>query len=199
VRQWGLLTSTAFGRAVLIKFCVLLALIGLGALNRQRTVPRLREAARGGASPGSAGVVLRNTLRTEVALIVVVLGVTGALAGYAPAVSANTGPYQATVKLGPEQLQLVVDPARVGPNELHLYLIDAKTGAQFTKAKEVDVTATQPDKGIGPLKLQAHKTGPGHYTVPGAVLGAPGTWKIDVSALVSEFDAYTAEASVPIR
>ena len=54
VRHLHLLTSTNFGVAVLIKFCLLLVLIGLGALNRQRTVPRLRAlgARRGIARPG---------------------------------------------------------------------------------------------------------------------------------------------------
>jgi hypothetical protein len=30
--------------------------------------------------------------------------------------------------MGPIELQATIDPARVGPNQLHLYLLDARTG-----------------------------------------------------------------------
>ena len=33
---------------------------------------------------------------------------------------------------------MTVEPASVGLNTVHLYLIDAKTGAQFTATKELD-------------------------------------------------------------
>jgi copper transport protein len=199
VRHFDLIFSTAFGRAAFIKVVLLGALIVLGALNRQRTLPQLRAAAEARTSPGQAGVVLRSTLRAEVALIVVVLGVTGALASYAPSIAAVSGPSSATVALGPEQLQLTLDPARVGSNEIHLYLLDPKSGAQFTRAKEVTVTAGQPQKGIGPLDQDAHKAGPGHYIVPNAFLGSKGEWVITVTARVSDFDEYQAKAKVTVR
>jgi len=166
IRHWDLIFTTAFGRAAFIKLCLLGGLIGLGALNRQRTLPRLRAAADGRTSPGQAGVILRNTLRAEVALLVVVLGVTGALASYPPSVSAVSGPVSATVPLGPEQLQLTLDPARVGSNEIHMYFLDPKSGAQFTEAKAVTVTAAQPAKSIGPLAQDAHKAARGTTSSP---------------------------------
>jgi copper transport protein len=104
-----------------------------------------------------------------------------------------------TVSLGPEQLQLTVDPARVGSNELHLYLLNPKDGTQFTGAQEVDVAESLPSKSIGPLNQPATKAGPGHYTVAGALLGVPGTWQLQVTVLVSKFDEYTATVKVPIR
>ena len=76
--------------------------------------------------------------------------VTGALASYAPAIAQVSGPVEITQRLGPEELQLTVDPATAGPNVMHLYLLDAKTGAQFDGAKELTVQATQTAKGIGP-------------------------------------------------
>ena len=199
IRHLNLLTSTGFGRAVLIKFCLLLVLIGLGATNRRRNVPRMQELAEAGQTPGGAGVVLRRTLRAEVAVIAVVLIVTGALASYAPAITKGSGPFSTTTTIGPEQLQMTVDPARVGPNEMHLYLISAKTGAQFTGAKEVTVQASQPAKSIGPLTLRTDHTGPGHYTVTGAQLGVPGTWLVQITARVSQFDEYTKTVNVHVR
>jgi copper transport protein len=199
VRHIDLVFDTAFGRAVFIKLVLLLVLIGLGAVNRRRTLPQLAAAAAAGETPGNAGHLLRRTLRTEIALLVVVFAVTGALASYAPAVAQVSGPVQVTKAIGPEQLQLTVDPATTGPNEMHLYLLDPKTGAQFNGVKELTVRATQNDRGIGPLDLEAHQAGPGHYTILAAPLTAPGTWRLDVTMRVSEFDEFTTSADVPIR
>jgi copper transport protein len=193
---------TAFGRAALIKLCLLIGpLAAIGAYNRGRLVPRLRQiAADGGTGPGHAGVVLRRALRAEVALIVVVLGVTSALVSYAPSVAVSSGgPVAVTESLGPADLQLTVDPARVGPNQLHAYLIDKRTGQQYDRVKEFGVEFELPKKGIGPLKADTRKAGPGHYVMPGTVFGVAGEWLVKVSARVSKFDAYYASAKVRIR
>jgi copper transport protein len=193
------LLDTAYGRAVLIKVVLLTGLVLLGALNRQRTLPRLGSAAARGDAPGRAGVVLRRALRAEVALIVVVLGVTGALSGYPPSTAVASGPVSRTVAIGPESLELTVDPARVGANQIHLYLLDPKTGAQYDRAKEVTVQATQPKKQIGPITETANRAGPGHYIVPAAVLGVPGDWRLSIAVRISDFDEYVAKTEVPIR
>ncbi len=196
---WSQLPDTAFGRAVLIKIGLLVALIGLGAINRRRTLPRLRALTARGETPGATGLVLRRTLRAEVALLAVVLVVTGALAGYSPAKDASTGPAAVTTTLGPAQLSLDVDPARVGANEIHIYLLDPKSGAQYVATKQLTLTATLASKGIGPLELDAERAGPGHYVVPSAVLGAPGTWSIHLTDRVSDFTEYERTVRVHIR
>ena len=168
VRTPGALLDTAFGRAVLVKAVLLLALIALGALNRRRVVPALERLASEGAAPGDAGRLLRRTLRAEVGLIVAVLAVTGALTGYAPPSAAATGPVSISQRMGPLDLDLTIDPARTGVNEVHLYLFRAATGAPFTGTKELTVRAGMPGRGIGPIALDARKAGPGHYVVPAA-------------------------------
>jgi copper transport protein len=203
INAFSELWNTPYGRAVLVKvgliLGLILGLIGLGAVNRRRTVPRLQRLADDGATPGAAGLLLRRTLRAEVAAIAVVLTVTGALAGYAPAKTIATGPVQVTSTVGPAQLSLDVDPAQVGANDIHIYLLDPKSGAQYAKVKELTVTATLPSKGIGPLSLQVQDTGPGHWTIPAAILGAPGTWTLDLTARVSDFDQYERKVTVRIR
>ncbi len=158
----------------------------------------MKKVAAGGEPPGRAGLLLRRALRTEVALIVVVLGVTGALASYAPAIALQSGPYYTTTTLGPTSFQMVVDPAQSGANEIHIYMFDAKSGAQYTGTKELDVTASETDKNIT-LPLTPQLSGPGHYTIPDALLSVPGTWKIEVTLRVSAFDEFTNDFSVPIR
>jgi copper transport protein len=199
VRHLGALIDTGYGRAVLIKFVLLMVLIGIGAYNRRRSVPRLNRIAAGGEAPGRAGLLLRRALRAEVALLVVVIGVTAALASYAPPVSARSGPFSTESTVGPIQLEMTVDPARVGANQIHIYLFDAKSGAPFAKAKELKVSATLADKGIGPLPLEPQLSGPGHYTIPGALLNVAGDWQLSLSVRVSAFDEYTKKVEVPIR
>jgi hypothetical protein len=46
--------------------------------------------------------------------------------------------------------------------------------------------STLPEKGIGPLKLQAEKAGPGHYVVRRTQLAPAGDWRLE--ARVGEFD-----------
>jgi copper transport protein len=199
IRHLDRIFTTAFGRAVAIKAALLVALIALGALNRRRTLPRLRTAAAASAPPGADGVLLRRTLRAELALLAAVLAVTGALASYPPATAVGGGPFSATTRIGPQELQLTLDPARVGANQLHLYLIDPRTGAQLDRAKEVDIAAALPSKGIGAIAEQATRAGPGHYVVPNLLLGVPGRWRLTVTVRVSDFDEYTRELEATVR
>lgn len=199
LRSFGDLLHTAFGRAVLIKIIILLALVGLGALNRRRSVPRLRAAAAEGAAPGAAGRALRATLRAEVALVVAVLGVTAALVSYAPPSALSAGPYSHSAQAGPLEIELTVDPARAGINAMHFYVFSAKDGAPFEGTKEMIVTARLPSKGIGPLNATLHRAGPGHYVADAMTLAPGGTWRVTVTDRVSEFDEYTAEFAVPVR
>lgn len=200
VRDLDNLVETAYGRAVLIKFVLLVGLlVPLGAFNRHRSVPRLERLADGGEAPGRGGVILRRAIRLEIAILVVVIGVTAALSGYAPATTSGSGPFSASTPIGPAELEMTVDPARVGANRIHLYLFDAVDGSQFTRARELDVTATLPERSIGPLTLDPRHSGPGHYTAQGAVLNVAGTWDLDVTVRTSAFDEYSEQVEVPIR
>jgi len=193
------LIDTAFGRSALIKFGLLVGpLMALGAYNQRRLLPRLRRAAGEGDTPGRDGVLLRRSIRTEVALLAVVLGVTAALVSYAPSASVSSGPQSATTSLGPADLQLTVDPARVGPNQMHVYLTDKQTGQQYDRVKEMKVDLVLPEENHGPLKADTRKAGPGHYVMNGALFGVAGDWEVKMTARVSEFDAYFATVKVGI-
>ena len=200
VRSLDNLINTGYGRAVLAKMLLLVALVALGAYNRQRAVPRMRALADGGSPPGREGLWLRRSLRAEVALLAVVIGVTSMLVSYAPAnTTSASGPFSATKTLGPLELQMTVDPAATGNNLMHFYLINAKDGSQFNGSKEFDVLMSLPSKNIGPLKADPRKAGPGHYVVLGAAFVPGGKWKVQVIDRVSEFDEYATTVDVPIR
>jgi copper transport protein len=199
VRSVDHLIHTGYGRAVLAKAILLSALIATGAYNRQRAIPGLKALAAGGQPTGAAGLGLRRSLRAEVGLVAVVIAITSVLVSYAPPTATSSGPFAATKALGPLQLQMTIDPASTGSNVMHLYLLNAKDGSQFTGSKEMTVLLSQPDKKIGPIKADARKGGPGHYVVLGANFVPGGTWKVQIVDRVSAFDQYQTTVDVPIR
>jgi copper transport protein len=198
VRRVADLFDTTYGLLVLAKMVLIVVLVGFGWVNRDRIIPRLRRLVEGAAAPGSVGVLARRNLRGELAVMLVVFGVTAALIAYTPPIDAASGPFSTTTSLGPTELEMSVEPAQVGLNAIHLYLIDAQDGAQFTKTKELTVTARLPSKEIGPLQLPVHSGGPGHYIVADAQLSPGGTWDLEITDRVSAFDEFATTVSVPI-
>jgi copper transport protein len=195
VRTFPHLVDTGFGRAVLIKVLLAVGIAGLGYANRSRNLPALRRAS----SPGRAGVLLRRTLRAELALGVGALAATGALSGYAPSIAASSGPFAKDVIAGPIRAEVTIDPAKTGPNEAHLYLFDRRTGAPYTRTKQLTVTAALPHHGISGLPLTPRVAGPGHYVIEGATFGVAGDWKVTLTDRVSDFDEYETHFTVPIH
>lgn len=143
-------------------------------------------------------MLARRTMRGELALMIAVFGVTAALISYAPPIDAASGPFSINTTLGPAVLEMTLEPAKVGLNTAHIYLINAKDGTQFTDTKELTAVARLPSKGIGPLPLKATVAGPGHYILSSAVLSPGGTWEIEINDRVSEFEQFTRVIKVPI-
>jgi len=198
VRTVNALFHTTYGALIIMKVALLSTLIGLGWVNRGRVIPMLKRVVGEGGPPGGVGALARRTMQGELALMLTVFGVTAALISYAPPIDAATGPFSTSTTIGPAELEMTVEPARVGLNTIHLYLIDARNGSQFTGTKELTVTAELPAKGIGPLPLQPNLSGPGHYTFNSAELSPGGTWDIEITDRVGEFEELSRTVKVPI-
>jgi copper transport protein len=198
VRSLHGLFDTTYGALIIAKVVLLVCLIGFGWVNRERVIPALERLVGDGRAPGGIGALARRTMRGELALMLCVFGVTAALISYAPPIDAASGPFSTDTSIGPAELELTVEPAKVGLNTVHLYLIDAKTGSQFSGTKELTATAKLPAKGIGPLVLKPIVAGPGHYVLNSAVLSPGGTWEIEIVDRVSEFEEFSRVVKVPI-
>ncbi|MCB8915311.1 MAG: CopD family protein [Thermoleophilales bacterium] len=192
------LFDTQFGRAVLIKIILFAALIALGAANRTRIIPGLVRRLDHSESPGRPGNRLRQSLRLEVILVTVVLGVTAALVSYPPPDSIQSGPSSGAVGVEGQRLEYTVDPARVGVNEVHLYVFNDRTGAPV-KVRSMDVSFALPSAGIAPIEAVARRAGPGHFVVPSAMLGVKGEWQAEVAIRLSEFEEPIAGFKVDVR
>ena len=137
-------------------------------------------------------------IRGELALMATAIAVTAALVGYAPPATSAAGPVSLSRELGPARLELTVSPARVGRNEIHLYLFDRRSGAQYDKPKELTCPATQRQRGSAPWGCGPQDR-PRPLLDPGGRPGPGGDWTPKVDALVSQFDQYSTRLEVPIR
>ena len=177
VGSWTLLVSTAFGRLVLVKSAFLLALAGLGAVNRYRHVPRAPHSL-----PG-----LRKVATIELAIAAAVFAVTGLLTSIAPAnlLEAASRPTPLVVT-GSDfgttvRARLEVTPGTPGINAFALRLADYDSGRPIT-AQRVSLRFMPLDRsGIGSSTLQLAATADGAFEGRGSNLSIEGRWQVVVT------------------
>ena len=184
VRTLDALGSTAYGRLLLAKVAGFAVLVVLGWLNRSRLVPLVERTV----------APLTRSLRVEVAVAAVVLGLTAALIHQAPARATVSQPYQTTVTAEDATLDLTVDPATAGPNDLHLYFLGA--GGTPLPVDAVQVTAST--TGVPARVLPATPLSTNHVTVAGASFPSAGTWTVEVTAVRAGV-RLVFRSEVPIR
>ena len=190
--------DTTYGWVLVAKVAAVLPILALGLFNNRWTKPRCQLAAEGRGSPNILGV-LRRAVAAEVALGIAVVGVTALLVNLPPArVEAGVeGPYMTETMLGDQHLSIGVDPNRVGENEVHLSLTDAE--GLPGDAEEVTVLFRMPDQGIGPIPAEAEQRGHGSFLVHGHQLSVPGTWELEVVAVIDRFEQERATVEVTVN
>jgi copper transport protein len=201
VRSWQALTSTSYGWTLVAKVAVVAAVVGVGAYNNRRLVP---EIVRYGSV--NAWHRLARTVRVEAAvLLVVALALTTLLVNLPPArdqlaqaQAAPAGPYAEVHELGPEhQLELMVDPARAGTNEVRVQLRD-QAGAPADIAELVELRFSLPSAGVERISREPEHAGLGDWRYSGPDLSIAGDWEIEVRVTVDEFQRLTVTATVPV-
>lgn len=187
-------------------------------LARQRAaVATAREKRLRDADPGRAG--LRRSVLAEVGVAVVLLAVTTALTSTEPgrteveAKAANSAAQQVTdlgdagalsldiaFDTGGEDGQGVVrvdmDPANVGPNEMHVYV--QRTNGKAFDVPEVKVAFTLKEKDIGPLPVTPDRITTGHWTATGVQIPMAGDWEVAVTVRTSDIDQVTVKKNARI-
>ena len=217
------LTSTTYGKLLLVKVALVGVVLAGAAWNRFRFVPSLGldadpeidtepatvdttdldaeqvDHAVVAVPAGSAADVpwtrFRRTLLLEIAGIVVVLFITGVLSNVTPAKAAvEAGVVSMTVDFGDGTMEVVVDPAKAGPNDLHIYLRDADGGIDGTY-DEVTIQLELPAQDLGPLDVTPVRAGPGHFQVVNTDLPLAGEWTLTVVAKPDRFTEVTGKAT----
>jgi copper transport protein len=188
------LVSTSFGVTLLIKAGLVAVLVGLGAHNHFRRVPRAHEEKQVG--------LLRRTVKGEVAVGAAILLVAAILSQLPPASKVS-----ATGQQGPSplvvtghdfattiKLRLSISPGTVGPNTFTAEVTDYDTRAPFA-AKDVQLQfrlPSRPDIGASTLDL-AHVSG-ATWRAKGSMLSIFGTYSVQATV-----QSATSAVTVPLN
>jgi copper transport protein len=209
VGSWAALSSTPYGRMVVLKIGGLCILAGLGWMARdwiRRTVEHTGRVAVAQAQrmePAGLLAKLRRSAALEALVALVILGISSVLVGSQPGrtvQAAQTGPTNVTLDYdtgtASGTITIYVGPGTEGRNQTHLYLNDAK-GLPYTAA-ELTVQFTLPAQKVGPLNATVVRDGPGHYVDQPVTLSFPGTWTMSVTIRSDDFDETTLNVPVKI-
>jgi copper transport protein len=206
VRSLDALTSTTYGRLLLLKTLAFAGLLALGALNRMVVRARLWAPSPVAGYPVGPGAALtdpdadtvqrlRRAVGIEVAVAVVVLAITALLVNTAPAATAASQPFASSANTGEAHIEVTVDPGLAGRNDIHVYLHTATS----TEPLQATAKASLPGQGIGPINIPLEPAGGGHWSAEGVDLLPAGDWKLEVSILLTETNEVRTETTVPIR
>ncbi|MEU5700571.1 copper resistance CopC/CopD family protein [Streptomyces aurantiacus] len=183
-------------------------------LARQRAaVTTTREKRLRNADPLRSG--LRRSVLAEAGVAVVLLAVTTVLTSTEPgrteeeakAATATTSeqpgealsldiPFDTGSEDGKGIARVELDPARVGGNDMHVY-VERPNGKAFD-IPEVKVAFTLKAKDIGPLPVVPDRIATGHWTASGVQIPMAGTWQIAVTVRTSDIDQVTVDKNAQI-
>ncbi|MCK8433858.1 copper resistance protein CopC/CopD [Streptomyces sp. D2-8] len=170
------------------------------------------------ADPNRFG--LRRSVLTEAGIAVVLLAVTTVLTQTEPgrteqeakaatsssvSSSADAGasgaltlnmPFDTGGEDGKGIVTIDLDPARVGDNEMHVY-VERPNGRAFD-IPEVKVDFTLKAKDLGPLPVVPDHIATGHWSANGVQLPMAGDWQVDVTVRTSDIDEVTVTKNAQI-
>ncbi|MEU4463160.1 copper resistance protein CopC [Streptomyces sp. NPDC024017] len=170
------------------------------------------------ADPNRFG--LRRSVLTEAGIAVVLLAVTTVLTQTEPgrteqeakaatsssvSPSADSGasgaltlnmPFDTGGEDGKGIVTIDVDPARVGDNEMHVY-VERPNGRAFD-IPEVKVDFTLKAKDLGPLPVIPDHIATGHWSANGVQIPMAGDWQVAVTVRTSDIDEVTVTKNAQI-
>ncbi|MFE2537205.1 copper resistance CopC/CopD family protein [Streptomyces sp. NPDC059371] len=182
-------------------------------LARQRAaVDSTRDKRVRDADPQRSG--LRRSVLAEAGVAVVLLAVTTALTATEPgrtAEAARQATASASQRSGPLSLKMpfdtggedgkgtvevTFDPARVGGNQMHVFVL--RPNGKAFDVPEVKVAFTLTAKDIGPLPVTPDRVATGHWAASAVQIPLAGDWKIAVTVRTSDIDQATVNKNAQI-
>jgi hypothetical protein len=174
--------TTAYGRLLLAKLLLVLAVCVLGAVNRYVLMRGVLASSPG---RGSALRALTRTLGAELAVGAAILLTVAALtltpppsAGTADETQPPEGPLLLTGLAGEFQVRLAVAPAKPGRNRFEVTVLPG--GKPLPPETQIFLWVTKLDEELDPQKIRLSREVGGRYTAEGAELGLPGWWQVEV-------------------
>ncbi|WP_037615096.1 copper resistance CopC/CopD family protein [Streptomyces aureus] len=164
------------------------------------------------ADPHRSG--LRRSVLAEAGVAVVLLAVTTALTATEPgrtaeaarqataAASQRSGPLSLKMPFdtggedGKGTVEVTLDPARVGGNQMHVFVL--RPNGKAFDVPEVKVAFTLTAKNVGPLPVTPDRVATGHWAASGVQIPMAGQWKIAVTVRTSDIDQATVYKNAQI-
>lgn len=171
------------------------ALVGVavtaGAWNRWNVVPRADELPRPEATIA---------LKVEALALVGVVVASMALTHNGPPSTElldESGPVVVDVTEADVRVQFILDPGRVGTNDIHLFLLD-EVGMPI-EVEEVTVSIESEALGVGRIEQPLTRLGAGHHTGSTGDLGRAGEWEVHVVVRPDPFSQVEVRETMRIR
>ncbi|HEX4981189.1 MAG TPA: CopD family protein, partial [Ilumatobacteraceae bacterium] len=210
VRQldtWSEATGTDFGRTLIVKIALVVALLAMAATSRRFVSSQHRRLGR--------------TVGAELAVTLLILGVTGFLAGASPVeaeptenesteiepsattVGPGSSPGDLTAEIGPIEIEqgdrvavVSVSPGTSGSNAVDVSVFNRVDLGELPDEMAVEIAPA--DGSIGASELALEPVSQSRVIAPDAQITFPGEWIITVRARYGEFESVAFDAVVTI-
>ncbi|MFH8394164.1 MULTISPECIES: copper resistance protein CopC [unclassified Streptomyces] len=179
---------------------------------QQAAVDSTRDKRVRDADPQRSG--LRRSVLAEAGVAVVLLAVTTVLTATEPgrtaeearqataSASRRSGPLSLKIPFdtggqdGKGTVEVTLDPARVGGNQMHVFVL--RPNGKAFDVPEVKVAFTLTAKNVGPLPVTPDRIATGHWAASGVQIPMAGDWKIAVTVRTSDIDQATVNKTAQI-
>ncbi|MFD9327445.1 copper resistance CopC/CopD family protein [Streptomyces sp. NPDC060065] len=105
-------------------------------------------------------------------------------------------PFDTGAEDGKGTVEVTLDPARVGGNEMHVFVV--RPNGKAFDVPEVKIAFTLEAKDIGPLPVTPDRIATGHWTASGVQIPLAGDWKVEVTVRTSDIDQVTVDKNAKI-
>ena len=225
IRQIGTtqgLTSTSYGRLLLVKIGIVGVIVGLGHVSRKSLAKRrtgsqqyeafaaskvkqnqLPESDIPSSKPEHVQTVpgtlaaIRRRMVLESCLGIAVLAATSLLVNAPPPIEVLGTPVSVTMRGTTFLLDTTVTPAQSGPNRIHFYALTPE--GQLQAVESMTVSAAMPTNDIAPIDLRVVRAGPNHFQALGADLPVKGAWRFTVEVQLDTFTSESLATTITIR
>ena len=183
------LVETPYGIALLAKIVLLVALLGLGALNLLVWAPRMRRGIAASAQFWR-GVVGETTLFAGV------LVAAAFLTAFAPPAQASGAAFDQTKHVSGIRVELLTATTLPGRNR---FVVRVQQGlTPITGAEKVALRFTMVEHDMGEQELVTAERAPGEYVAEGSPTAMLGTWKVQVIVRLAGRPDVQALFTVPL-
>lgn len=183
-RSVAAVTDTGYGQVLVLKVVLVAAVVAGGVVNR-RLLAGIHQPLRRCAVAG------------ELACALLILAVTAALVNQPPARDTVARPINVTAETTGDfegSIEVQVQPARAGANDVHVYFFDSKGLPRRIDIAEVLVGRP----GQAPRPVEVTPLTRDHVSAYGVTFPTPGTWEITVTSLTVGL-ASSATVEVTVR